>query len=139
LDRPGRQLLLDQLGLATADLARLLPELGGGGAPGAGDAEEARFRLFDGIGALLVRASANEPIVLALDDLHWADAPSLQLLAFLARQLRSARVLIVGTYRDVEAASNETTGPLLSDMARSSVSVALTGLSPEEVAGLITT
>ena len=48
------------------------------------------------------RCRASQPLVLVLDDLHWADKPSLLLLQFLARELRGARLLVVGTYRDVE-------------------------------------
>ena len=133
-------MLLDELGPAADDLALLLPELRSGTSGGAsGDADETRFRLFDGVRALLVRAATTHPAVIVLDDLHWADAPSLQLLAFLTRQLRSAPVLVVGTYRDVEVAASDMVGPTLHDLARSSVSVTLTGLDPDEVAGLITT
>jgi class 3 adenylate cyclase len=139
LDDPAVAAILGQLGSIATDLARLLPELAGdSGAATAGDADEARFRLFDGVATLMARASALQPIAIVLDDLHWADAPSLHLLGFLCRQLRGARVLIVGTYRDVEVAANETTGPLLTDLFRSSVSVSLSGLAPDDVASLIT-
>jgi class 3 adenylate cyclase len=65
-----------------------------------GDAE--RLRLFEGVGAFLRAAAAEQPVVLVLDDLHWADKPSLLLLQHLARSMRDARLLLVGTYRDVE-------------------------------------
>jgi tetratricopeptide (TPR) repeat protein len=67
------------------------------------DSEEARFRLFDAVGVLLANASQSRPLTLVLDDLHWADEPSLLLLQFLARGLGSSRILMVGTYRNVEA------------------------------------
>lgn len=63
--------------------------------------EQSRFRLFDSITAFLKTASSTQPIVLVLDDLHWADKPSLMLLEFVARELEGARILIVGTYRDM--------------------------------------
>ncbi|HZQ86634.1 MAG TPA: AAA family ATPase [Acidimicrobiales bacterium] len=139
LDDPEAATVLRQLGPTTTDLAILLPELAGDHAPpSASDADEARFRVFDAVSTLLSRASASRPLTVVLDDLHWADAPSLHLLAFLCRQLRGARVLIVGTYRDVESAANETTGPLLNDLSRSSVSVLLSGLAADDVASLIT-
>ena len=56
-----------------------------------GDDEEARFRLFDAISTFLANAAASRPLVLVLDDLHWADEPSLLLLQFLARELATAR------------------------------------------------
>ena len=65
-----------------------------------GDAE--RLRLFEGVSAFLANASATRPLVLILDDLHWADKSTLLLLQYLARNLRRERILIVCTYRDVE-------------------------------------
>jgi hypothetical protein len=66
------------------------------------DPEQARFRLFDSLTTFLKRASAAQPLVLILDDLHCADNASLLLLQFLARELQSSGLLVVGTYRDVE-------------------------------------
>ena len=65
-----------------------------------GDAE--RMRLFEGVSSFLSNASAARPLVLVLDDVHWADKPTLLLLQYLARNLRRNRVLILCTYRDVE-------------------------------------
>ncbi|HEU5161333.1 MAG TPA: BTAD domain-containing putative transcriptional regulator [Streptosporangiaceae bacterium] len=62
----------------------------------------ARFRLFDAVTRLLCRAAAERPLLLALDDLHRADAASLRLLQFLAREVAGARLLIVGAYRDLD-------------------------------------
>ena len=64
--------------------------------------EQARFRLFDSITAFLKSASLKQPLVLVLDDLHWSDKPSLMLLQFVARELSGCRLLLVGTYRDME-------------------------------------
>ena len=62
-----------------------------------------RFRLFDCVRRLpRRRRPARRPLVLVLDDLHWADEPSLLLLRFLARRLADAGLLVIGTYRDVE-------------------------------------
>ncbi|MEE8346459.1 MAG: AAA family ATPase, partial [Dehalococcoidia bacterium] len=68
--------------------------------PLGGDAE--RLRLFESVTGFVRNASAANPLVLFLDDIHWADKPSLLLLQYLARGTRSDRVLIVGAYRDVE-------------------------------------
>jgi tetratricopeptide (TPR) repeat protein len=65
-----------------------------------GDAE--RLRLFESVSIFLRNAAETTPVVLHLDDLHWADEPSLLLLRYLARNLASERVLILGTYRDVD-------------------------------------
>ena len=66
------------------------------------DSEQARFRLFDAITTFLVRAAQTRPLVLILDDLHWADKSSLLLLRFLAREMVESRLLVLATYRDVE-------------------------------------
>ena len=62
----------------------------------------ARFRTFDAIGRFLAKAALQVPLVVIVDNLHWADAPSLSLLEFLSQELSRARILIVGTYRDNE-------------------------------------
>ena len=64
--------------------------------------EVSRFRLFDFITTFLKNAAQSQPLMLVLDDLHWADKPSLLLLQFLALEIASNRLLVVGTYRDVE-------------------------------------
>ena len=64
--------------------------------------DTARFYLFEATAGFLKRAAAEQPSLLVLEDLHAADDPSLLLLRYLARDLRDARLLVVGTYRDVE-------------------------------------
>src|SRR6185295_1599161 len=98
------------LGDAAAQVAVLAPELvarvGGPAAPGQASELESpheRFPLFDAATRFLERLAAQQPLVLVLDDLHAADEPSLLLLEFLARDLRNAAVLVIGTYREVEA------------------------------------
>ena len=83
------------------ELPRLVPELAGGGAPegDGGDRSDSRLRLFQETALLLRRLADDEPVVLTLEDLHWADASTLDLFAFLVRELASAAVLLVGTYR----------------------------------------
>lgn len=67
------------------------------------DAGRSRFRIFDAVRQFLRQASQKVPLVLVLDNLHWADSPSLSLLEFLSEELQRSRLLIVGTYRDVDA------------------------------------
>ena len=69
--------------------------------PGDGDAE-ARFRLLDALTSVLRRIAATDELLLVLEDLHWADEASLALLAFVAAELRAARLLLVATYREHE-------------------------------------
>ena len=131
------------LGAGSAELAQLLPELRemlpGLPEPVAPDSEGARFRLFEAAAAFLQRAAQARPLVLVLDDLHAADAPSLLLLQFVAREIRDGRLLIVGAYRDVDPTIGD---PLVSALAQlirepQTRQIALTGLSEPEVGAYI--
>src|SRR5262245_6472844 len=95
--------LRSEMGSAASDIAQMVSEvrekLPGLPAPPELDPEQARFRLFDGITTFLKNAGRGQPLVLVLDDLHWADKSSLLLLQFLAGELRDVRLLVVGTYQ----------------------------------------
>src|SRR6204780_1971733 len=124
------------MGTAANDIAALVPELveishRGHSTPGAiVDASSARFRTFDAIRQFFHQATQQVPIVLVLDNLHWADAPSLLLLEFL-QELPRSRLLIVGTYRDAEASAKTPLLSTLGGLSRDSdvQRVHLTGLS----------
>ena len=62
--------------------------------------EQARFRLFDSISQFLKNVAQSQPMMLVLDDLQWADQPSLLLLEFLASLLSDSKIMLLGTYRD---------------------------------------
>ena len=70
------------------------------------EAEQARFRLFNSIGTFLSAASQSQPLMIVLDDLHWADRSSLHLLEFVAQGIGTRPILLLGTYRDVELSRN---------------------------------
>ena len=132
--------VLDAAGLGPerlAVLAQLLPELAPAAAPLAPpaplDPEAARFRLFEAVGACLRGAARERTIALVLDDLHAADPGSLALLHFVARNLRDARLAVVGAYRDVEARLAGSAGAALARIAREGRYVALPRLSPDDV------
>ena len=95
-----------QLGARGPELAKLVDEiaelLGRPPEPEAQLDEHGRFRLFDAVAGFLADASRSRPLVVVLDDLHWADASSLDLLKFTSAQLADTGLLLVGTYRDVE-------------------------------------
>jgi tetratricopeptide (TPR) repeat protein len=82
------------------------------------DSEQARFRLYDAVSALLKNAAASTPLILVLDDLHWADKSSLLLLQFLVREIADSRILLVGTYRDVEVLRGHPLGDVLPQLRR---------------------
>jgi predicted ATPase len=111
-----------EVGEAGPELIKILPELaelipGLQASPPLEPAHE-RLRLFDGITDFLVRASRSAPLLLFLDDLHWADGTSLHLLTHLARRLRSERILVLGTYRDVELDREHPLADVLREMNR---------------------
>ena len=75
----------EAVGLGRGELARLLPELG---SPAAGvESEVGRGRLFEAIARLLEHAAVERPLVVVLEDLHWADASTRELVSFLVRAL----------------------------------------------------
>jgi eukaryotic-like serine/threonine-protein kinase len=123
-----------QLGAAAAEVAQLIPEvaekLDVEPATG-GDTEEARFRLFDSVTSLLLAVARDRPLVIVLDDLHWADEPSLLLLRFAARELASSGLLILGTYRDVELGRHHPLARVLGEISglEGSARIPLKGLS----------
>jgi DNA-binding CsgD family transcriptional regulator/tetratricopeptide (TPR) repeat protein len=97
------------MGTAANTIAALVPDLVdiSGRTPSVPDAvwepNAARFRIFDAVRQFFHQATQQVPITLVLDNLHWADAPSLLLLEFLSQELPRSRMLIVSTYRDAEA------------------------------------
>jgi tetratricopeptide (TPR) repeat protein len=130
------------LGTAGPELARLFPEIQQAGAPlpePAEDPESAQFRLFDAYTTMMRWGSSRTPLLILLDDLHWADKPSLLLLQHVARELSRMRVLVVCTYRDTDLSR---THPLSETLARLNREagfdrIVLRGLSREEVAAYI--
>lgn len=136
--------LREGAGRGAADLATIVPEiadrLGDTGTPEPTAPEAARFRLFDAITRLLIALSGRRPLVLVIEDLHWADLVSLQLLEQVAREIAHAHILIVGTYRSVDIGANEQLRHTLGELAgvpHAKRTLALQGLERAEVAELI--
>ena len=99
--------------------------------------KEARFWLFDGAATLLAMASETQPLLVVLDDLHWADVPSLLLLQFVARELHGVRLLLLGTYRDVMAPQPNPGEELATALGGSCQRIMLRGLDRGEVTQLL--
>jgi DNA-binding CsgD family transcriptional regulator len=125
----------------AATLARILPQLAqaGAAAPADRDPVAARFQLHQAVTGVLRRLSTGRCLLLILDDLHWADAESLQLTRFVARHLDGAPVLLVATYRTVDAGGSSAFDDLLGALARAPdvVQVGVGGLSEPEVGEFI--
>lgn len=132
------------IGPAASDIAQLLPELpvalGEVTTPPALDPATARFRLFDSSATFLKNAARARPLVLILDDLHAADAPSLLLLRFVASALTDASILIVGAYRDTEVRPDHPLASALVELARGQAVCRLTlhGLAEADVSRVMT-
>src|SRR5438477_1300863 len=124
-------------GAGAPYLAQLVPELGGVQSPGPSvppQSEHARFYLFDAVVTFLQSRPDHTPLVLVFDDLQWADAPSLLLLQFLVHELRDTAMLVVATYREIEARQNPHGADILEALARDGRHLPLRGFGEEEVA-----
>ena len=84
------------------------------------DPEAAQFRLFDAYAQFLRAIASEAPLVVVLDDLHWADKPTLLLLQHVARELARMRVLVVGNYRDTDIARQRPLSETLAALNRES-------------------
>jgi len=135
--------LRSEMGAGAEDIAEIVSDvrerLPGLRTPTQLEPDQARFRLFDSITAFLRSASQRQPLVLVLDDLHWADHPSLLLLEFVARELSGSRLLLVGTYRDMELSRKHPLSLTLGELTRGRLfqRVLLRGLSKEDVGRFI--
>jgi eukaryotic-like serine/threonine-protein kinase len=127
----------------SAELSRIFPSLRQQPdyvpPPAITDPDAAQFRLFEAYAHLLRAYSADAPLVVVFDDLHWADKPSLLLLQHLAPELSRQRILILGNYRDTDLSR---THPLSETLARLSREgglrrINLRGLDRDEVAAYI--
>jgi DNA-binding NarL/FixJ family response regulator/tetratricopeptide (TPR) repeat protein len=125
------------LGPAANPLNLIVPQIGERlRLPAAPGTATDRFQLFNAIHTFLQGASRQAPVLLILEDLHWADQNSLLLLELIAQELASHRVLVVATYRDNEI--RPALARTLGELARVGVTkVALKGLSVEETGQLI--
>ena len=136
--------LRSEMGSGAADIAEIVSDvrekLPGLPSPlRSDDPESARFRLFDSVSVFLRTASQSMPLVVVLDDLHWADKPSLLLLEFVARELAGARLLLIGTYRDMELSRQHPLAETLGELTRERLfqRILLRGLTQEDVSRFI--
>jgi tetratricopeptide (TPR) repeat protein len=113
------------------------PELIGTPTSSVGDADAARFHLFDDVVGHLREVARATPVLVVLEDIHWADRPSLLLLAFATRELRTERVLLVATYRDDEVGVSHPVAEVLGDLVLTARRLPLAGLDLDAVAALI--
>ena len=128
-----------ELPFEAAELSTLLPELAGAARRPTDTPDSvpgARLRLFEAVSAVLDAVAAGRPLLLVLDDLHWAERPTIRVLHHLAASPHGAPRMIVATYRDTEA------HPLAEELANlyrelAVERIALSGLGPDAVAALL--
>ena len=142
VDERDSEKLKTLVGSGAGEIARLIPEIKLSlpsleEAKAAPDSESARFRLFDAVATLLKNVARGEPLLIVVDDLHDADQPSLQVLRFVARETKNARILIVGTYRDTEVRQSPELGKQIGDLIREGRTVSVAGLSQAEIGEFI--
>jgi ATP/maltotriose-dependent transcriptional regulator MalT len=100
-----------------ASITAVVPGVGGrvGNRP---EQDIGQLQLFDAVHALLTDLAATRPVVLVLEDLHWADSSTRRLLSFLVARLRGQRIMIVGTYRGDDLHRRHPLRPLLAELVR---------------------
>ena len=106
---------------ARSDLLRLFPDAGAPGHDPAALGEPdsgGQGQLFEHLLLFLARLSAVRPVLLLLEDLHWADRSTLELLSFLGRNLQAARIVVVATYRSDELTRRHPLMPVLAELER---------------------
>ena len=139
-----RRLLNAHINVRGVELARLVPELAEqtslAVAPSA-DAESERSLLFGAVVDLLARVSAVAPVVIVLDDLHWADRSTIELLQHVVAADRVLRVLVIGTFRDSEIALGHPLADALAALRREQgvERMPLRGLADDELLALLET
>jgi DNA-binding CsgD family transcriptional regulator len=143
----GLSALQDLVGPARDELARLVPELraaepaGAEPAPGLAATGEplAQARLFGALRGLLDRLAAQAPVVLVVEDLHWADHSTLEFLSSLMRGLRDERLVVMCTYRSDELHRRHPLRPFLAEEERREVveRVVLAPFSPAELSAQV--
>jgi serine/threonine protein kinase/tetratricopeptide (TPR) repeat protein len=137
LDREADDLKKD-LGSGATDVARIVSEIREKldiKPRTTENPEEDRYRLMQAVTSFLTHASAVKPMLVVLEDLHDADKGTLEMLTYISRNLSGARLLVVGTYRDVEVDRTHPLSAALAELRRVSTfgRVVLRGLNADEV------
>jgi len=127
-----------ELGPVVPDFLTRIPDLP---PPTPMNAQGQRYRLFETVSALLAATSKAFPVLLLIDDLHWADKPTLSLLRHIVRGSDPAALCVIGTYRESELVAGHPLGELLADLRREQAvtRVSLGGLERQQVGMLVET
>jgi hypothetical protein len=131
-----------ELDAAARPLGLLVPELrphldAAGEAALRPESEAPRFLLFEAMASFLRRIAEAQPVLLILDDLHWADLPSLLLLDFLAHELAAMPLVVLGTYREIEVRRDPAALQVIDSLGRKGRQLALAGFTLDEAVRFI--
>ena len=128
-----------ELGSLRRELAHLFPQLEPDAPGGMGDPTQAKLRLFEAIIALLRIAADQSGLLLILEDLHWSDASTRELLDYLTRRLRGMRIMVLGTYRADELHRKHPLAHLIQAWRRTKAAnvLELQPLPPDGIAGMV--
>ena len=122
IQRTDPEPLRTQMGPGAAEISEIIPEvldkLPDLKPPSLLEPEQARFRLFESVSNFLKNIAQSQPMMLVLDDLQWADQPSLLLLEFLSNILFDSKIMLLGTYRDIEVPREHPLSNTLARLAR---------------------
>jgi predicted ATPase len=133
--------LASLLGGRGGELVRLVPDLAELSStvpvPLSSDPETDRYRMFEATGHALSALARRAPVVLVLDDLHWATKPTLLLLRHLTTRVDPMPLLIVGTYRDTEVGESHPVTDVLGERMPDVTRIRLTGLGEDDVRGFV--
>ena len=131
-----QRLVYQSLSTLLPELHDLFPEVV---YPSPQSPEQEQLRLWEATLKLLSTISERTPLLLVLDDFHWADASSSELFAYLVRRMHGHSIVMVGTYRDNELPASNPLRPLLTDLQREQVilSIPIQPLSDEQIASLV--
>jgi DNA-binding CsgD family transcriptional regulator len=140
LQRAGDPVLAALPEVTRAELSRLIPELGEPSGEAESERGEAQRRLFDAFLELIANLGADQPALLWIEDIHWADRSTRSFLRFLAASLGEERVLVVITYRSDELHRRHPLRPLLAELERSPCArrMALERFDRAELSGQLT-
>ena len=136
VDTLPSDVLMAHTAACGGDLLRLLPHVAGRIAlsvPASGDDDTARHRMFNAVLDVIERAAAIAPLILVLDDLHWAEPAALQLFRYLVDNLGATPVLFVLGFRE----SAELTSTLADVAPAAAARIELHGLDVDELAELV--
>lgn len=117
-DQLGESELLERAGAGAAELRWLIPEFGDPGPTVDGTRAENRLRLYETISRLIEDAARQAPLIIVVEDLHWADESSRHLIEYLIRAVSGVAVLIMISYRTDELTRRHPVRPFLAEIGR---------------------